>query len=82
MPTCLEEVLIGNEANYILPLVWQRGEDEAVIREEMARIHASGIRAVCVEARPHPNFLGPPLRTAGTQRTPWASRFAALTSAS
>jgi len=41
MSTCLEEVLLGNEANYILPLVWQRGEDEAIIREEMARIHAS-----------------------------------------
>jgi hypothetical protein len=55
----IKEVLQGEEANYILPFIWQRGEEEAVIREEMARIHASGIRAVCVEARPHPDFLGP-----------------------
>ena len=55
----LEDVLEGREANYILPFLWQRGEDEAIIREEMARIDASGIKAVCVEARPHPDFLGP-----------------------
>ena len=59
MKTRLDEVLSGEEANYLLPFIWQRGEEEAVIREEMARIYASGIRAVCVEARPHPNFLGP-----------------------
>jgi hypothetical protein len=55
----LEEVLAGEEANYLLPFIWQRGEDEAVIRTEMARIDAAGIGAVCVEARPHPDFLGP-----------------------
>jgi len=55
----LEEVLRGEGANYIVPLLWQRGEGEAVIREEMARVDASGIGAVCVEARPHPDFLGP-----------------------
>jgi len=55
----LEDLLEGREANYILPFIWQRGEDEAVIRQEMARIDTSGIKAVCVEARPHPDFLGP-----------------------
>ena len=55
----LEEVLQGKEANYILPFLWQRGEGEAVIREEIARVDAAGIGAVCVEARPHPDFLGP-----------------------
>ena len=59
MTNRLEEVLSGNEGNYILPFLWQRGEEESVIREEMARVYASGIRAVCVEARPHPDFLGP-----------------------
>jgi len=59
MSNRLEEVLSNQEANYILPFIWQRGEDESTIREEMARIHASGIRAVCVEARPHPDFIGP-----------------------
>jgi hypothetical protein len=55
----LAEVLQGKEDNYLLPFIWQRGEEEAVIREEISRIHPSGIRVVCVEARPHPDFLGP-----------------------
>lgn len=59
MMTHVEQVLQDQEASYILPFIWQRGEPEAIIREEMARIDASGIRAVCVEARPHPDFLGP-----------------------
>ncbi|GAP06626.1 glycosyl hydrolases family 2, sugar binding domain [Anaerolinea thermolimosa] len=58
MKTRLDEVLEGCEANYLLPFIWQRGEGEAVIREEMERIHQAGIGAVCVEARPHPDFLG------------------------
>jgi hypothetical protein len=59
MSNRLEDVLAGKEANYILPFLWQRGEEESVIREEMARVFEAGIRAVCVEARPHPDFLGP-----------------------
>lgn len=53
------EILEGHEANYIMPFFWQHGEDEVVLREEMAKIDESGIKAVCVEARPHPDFLGP-----------------------
>jgi len=59
MTSRLEDVLNGTEDNYILPFFWQHGEDETVLREEMARIRESGIRAVCVESRPHPDFLGP-----------------------
>ncbi|ULT54863.1 glycosyl transferase family 2 [Neobacillus drentensis] len=59
MSTRLNDVLNGKEENYILPFFWQHGEEEEVLREEMARIHESKIRAVCVEARPHPDFLGP-----------------------
>ncbi|MFB5762410.1 glycosylhydrolase-like jelly roll fold domain-containing protein [Paenibacillus medicaginis] len=55
----LMEVLAGQEQNYILPFLWQHGEEEQVIREEMARVHEAGIGAVCVESRPHPDFLGP-----------------------
>ncbi|WP_336772537.1 glycosylhydrolase-like jelly roll fold domain-containing protein [Paenibacillus sp. MMO-58] len=55
----LKEVLEGQEQNYILPFLWQHGEEEHRIREEMARVHEAGIGAVCVEARPHPDFLGP-----------------------
>lgn len=59
MKSRLRDVLEGNEGNYILPLMWQRGEGEAVIREEMARIFEAGIKAVLIESRPHPDFLGP-----------------------
>lgn len=59
MPNRLADVLSGNEDNYLLPFLWQKGEEESIIREEMARVHESGIRAVCVEARPHPDFYGP-----------------------
>jgi hypothetical protein len=59
MTTALDEVLGGQQANYLLPFLWQRGEPEAAIREEIARVAESGIAAVCVEARPHPDVLGP-----------------------
>ncbi|MDP4098173.1 glycosyl hydrolase [Paenibacillus sp. P96] len=59
MRSRLQDVLEGQEQNYILPFLWQHGEEEQVIREEMARVHEAGIGAVCVESRPHPDFLGP-----------------------
>lgn len=59
MPSRLKEVLKGAEDNYILPFFWQHGEEEDILREEIDRIHESGIRALCVESRPHPDFLGP-----------------------
>jgi hypothetical protein len=59
MTSRLAEALAGRQANYLLPFIWQHGEDEPVIRAEIARIHEAGIGALCVEARPHPDFLGP-----------------------
>ncbi len=59
MSNRLRDVLEGKEANYILPFFWQHGVEEPVLREEMARIDEAGIGAVTVEARPHPDFLGP-----------------------
>lgn len=55
----LEALLRDEGENYILPFFWQHGEEEAVLREEIARIYDCGIRAMCVEARPHPDFAGP-----------------------
>lgn len=46
-------------ANHIFPFLWMRGEEEAVVREEMAIIDECGIKAVCVEARPHDDYCGP-----------------------
>lgn len=45
--------------NYILPFLWMRGESEDIIREEIEKIYECGIRAICVEARPHDDFCGP-----------------------
>jgi len=55
----LFEVLNGTQNNYFLPFFWQHGEDEAVLRTEMQKIHEAGMEAVCVESRPHPDFAGP-----------------------
>lgn len=45
--------------NYIFPFLWMRGEEEKILRTEIAKIYECGIRAVCVEARPHDDFCGP-----------------------
>ncbi len=55
----LLEVLEGKGGNYILPFFWQHGEEEPVLRDYMQAIDGCGIKAVCVEARPHPDFAGP-----------------------
>ena len=54
----LHEALNGQEDNYILPFYWQHGEDADLLIEGMERIRECGIRAVCVEARPHPDYVG------------------------
>lgn len=55
----LDEVLTNRENNYIMPFFWLHGEEEGILREYMKKINESGINAVCVESRPHPDFLGP-----------------------
>jgi hypothetical protein len=52
----LRDVLGGKEDNYLLPFYWQHGNHRDKIPEQIARIRASGCRALCVEARPHPDF--------------------------
>lgn len=44
--------------NHLYPFFWQHGEDPDVISEYMDKIAESGMKAVCVEARPHPDFVG------------------------
>ena len=55
----LRENLSHQNANYILPFLWMKGEDQPTIRREMAKIAQCGIREVCLESRPHPDFAGP-----------------------
>ncbi len=47
------------DERYIFPFLWMRGEEEAILRNEIEKISECGIRAVCVEARPHDDFCGP-----------------------
>ncbi len=54
----VKKLLEGKGENYILPFFWQHGEDETTLREYMGVIHAANIGAVCIESRPHPDFLG------------------------
>lgn len=53
----LLENLNCEEENHILPFFWQHSEDEQTLRTYMKKIRETGIRAVCLEARPHPEFL-------------------------
>lgn len=44
--------------NYLYPFFWQHGEDHEVLGEYMDKIYHSGMKGICVEARPHPDFVG------------------------
>ncbi len=44
------------EHNHIFPFLWMRGEEEQVLRTEIGKIDECGIKAVCLESRPHEEF--------------------------
>lgn len=58
MNESIKKVLENTEDNYIFPFLWMKGESQEVIGEEIDRIYDCGIRAICIESRPHPDFLG------------------------
>ncbi len=45
--------------NHIFPFFWLREQTEEVLRTEIEKIYECGIRAICLESRPHPDFIGP-----------------------
>ncbi len=53
----LKQVLCGQEKNAVVPFFWQHGEQKEILSEYMEKIHACGCGGVCVEARPHPDFV-------------------------
>lgn len=59
METRINEVLNNKQENYILPFFWQHGEDENTLRNYVKTINNMGISALCLESRPHPDFVGP-----------------------
>lgn len=53
------QTLFGKEAeNYLYPFFWQHGEDHETLGAYIDKIYESGMKALCVEARPHPDFVG------------------------
>lgn len=59
MEKIFENLLNDKTGDYILPFFWQRHEDEKTIRTYMRKIRECGIKQVCLESRPHPDFCGP-----------------------
>lgn len=59
MNSRMKDIVQGKPGNYIMPFFWQHGADEATLREYMEKIDGCGIHAVCLEARPHPDYVGP-----------------------
>ena len=55
----IDKLLKNQGGNYIFPFFWQHGEDEPTLRRYMKAIQEANIGAVCVESRPHPDFVGP-----------------------
>ena len=54
----ITEVLNDTHANYLLPFYWQLGTHRDKLREQIAEIESCGIKALCVESRPHKDFVG------------------------
>ncbi len=48
----------GQIDNHILPFLWMKGESQERIRTELGKIDECGIKAICLESRPHPDFMG------------------------
>ena len=53
----ISEVINDKYDNHIMPFLWMHGEEEAVIRKYIHKIFESGIKSVCIESRPHEDFL-------------------------
>ena len=55
--TAIDNCLKGKEdRNRIFPFLWVHGEPHDRLRDELDAIYNCGLRAFCVESRPHPEF--------------------------
>ena len=55
----LDELRQGICGSYILPFLWMKGEDNKTLAEELDKIEECGIREICLESRPYPDYCGP-----------------------
>lgn len=49
---------MDNSRNALYPFFWQHGEAPEILSGYVDKIYQSGMKGFCIEARPHPNFLG------------------------
>lgn len=54
----LEKIIGGEYGNYIYPFFWPDENDTSGIAEEVEAVYNSGIRGLCIEARPFEDFGG------------------------
>ena len=53
----IQDCRLGNASTeHILPFFWQRGEDHALLLEELDAIQNCGVQEFCVESRTHEQF--------------------------
>ncbi|MDR1468664.1 MAG: hypothetical protein LBT00_05165, partial [Spirochaetaceae bacterium] len=52
----LAEALSGQTGNYILPFFWMHRGNTDRLRSLVRQVHSSGVKALCVESRPHEKF--------------------------
>lgn len=55
----IKKLLAEKNGNYFYPFFWQHGESDEILKTYMQKISDSGMKGVCIEARPHPDFAGP-----------------------
>ncbi|MDE7014902.1 MAG: glycoside hydrolase, partial [Kineothrix sp.] len=53
-----QKILNRPVQNCLYPFFWQHGEEHTILGEYVQKIYESGMRALCIEARPHPDFVG------------------------
>ena len=54
----IQALLSGAKMPYVFPFLWLHGEPQSKLLEYIDVIYRSNIRAVCLESRPHPDFVG------------------------
>jgi hypothetical protein len=52
----LNEALAGKTGNYILPFLWMHEGNTGRLKDLVRQVYDSGVRAFCVESRPHEKF--------------------------
>lgn len=58
MDSRLNDILLNQNDNYVLPFLQIHGEEKEVLISMVDAIYKTGCRALCVESRPHPDFCG------------------------